>query len=158
MPEENYITYLQNLSSFEREQEVNNKIGDVIRQILEDERVSSMFNELPGVDYSSWEVVDFKISEPNLEEDSCTVGLTFEIKGEQHEDSGYLADIINGEAEAVIDKEGNVIFRNIEPEIAFDRHEDNDYDDDIDPDDEPDDSPDDEPDNYSDDSPDNEPF
>lgn len=158
MPEENYITYLQNLASFEREQEVNNKIGEVIQQILDDEIVISILNELPGVDYGSWEVVDFKISEPNLEEDSCTVGLTFEIKGEQDEDSGYLADTINGEAEAIIDEFGNVIFRDIDPEIAFDRHEDDDYDDDIDPDEEPDDSPDDEPNNYPDDSPDDEPF
>jgi hypothetical protein len=93
-----------------------------------------------------------------LEEDSCTVGLTFEIKGEQDEDSGYLADTINGEAEAIIDEFGNVIFRDIDPDIAFDRHEDDDYDDDIDPDEEPDDSPDDEPNNYPDDSPDDEPF
>ncbi|MDB9304809.1 hypothetical protein PN488_10530 [Nodularia spumigena CS-591/12] len=115
MSEENYIINLQNLSEFELEAEIENKINDTIQDIRDTEEFISEATKTNAV----WYIEDHKIVDKpdDFDEVEYIVTLTYSADGDQEEDKGVCGNKITGQAEAVIDENGKVTYKNVTAEI-----------------------------------------
>ena len=115
MSQENYIIYLQSLSEFELEQEIENKITGTLQQIINTEEVSSAKADTNAY---NWSVEDYDIvDQPDVGEGECITTLTYSAFGEQDEEMGFCGSKISGQAEAVIDEFGRVTYQNVTAEV-----------------------------------------
>jgi hypothetical protein len=116
----NYIHYLKGLTEAGRETAIDEKIAETNHEILDSEAFASAIAETNA---TGWGVDEYEIEEINLGDKECIVRLSYSASGDQEEDKMYSGDKATGTAEAVIDSQGAVEYREITAEIAHEHEE-----------------------------------
>jgi len=113
----NYIHYLNTLTEAERESAVDEKIADTHHEILESEQFANIIAETNA---TGWGIDDYEIEDIDIDDDECTVHVSYSASGDQEEDKMYSGDKVTGTASAVIDSHGAVGYREITAELVHD--------------------------------------
>lgn len=114
----NYIHYLKDRSDAERGAEIDEKIAETYHEILDSEIFASAIAETNA---SGWGMDEYEVQNIDLGDEECIVRLTYSASGDQAEDKPYSGDKVTGTAEAIIDSQGAVDYREITAELI---HED----------------------------------
>jgi hypothetical protein len=107
---ESLIARLTQMSEKERASEIDNIVANSTYEITESEEFAGAQAITNATDFT---VDEYEIEDIEIGEDECTVKLTYSASGHQLEDKPYCGDTIAGEAEAVINWEGEVTYQNI---------------------------------------------
>lgn len=102
------------MTNADREEAVQDRIGESINDIFEDEVIVGVTAETNAGD---WMVDEFEIENYDWGPAGCRANFTFAASGTQSEDHSPCGDHINGNGTAVIDSEGRVIYENLHAEI-----------------------------------------
>jgi hypothetical protein len=111
-----YIDHLRRLSEEDRMTEVQYKIDETKHEIVDTDAFSSTVAETNAFD---WGVDDYEVTSIDFddEDETCTVRLKYMGSGDHDSDRMYHGDSIAGEAEAIIDARGTVIYENVSAEV-----------------------------------------
>lgn len=110
----NYISYLNSLLRKEQDEEIDQKILDTYQKIIDTEGFAGAMADTNAY---GWFIDDYKITKIDIDEEECTVLLTFNASGTQDDDRGFSGNEITGEAEAIIDESGKVTYKTIKAEV-----------------------------------------
>jgi uncharacterized protein (TIGR02996 family) len=106
VPMENRLLRLQFMSEEDCEGELTALINDGIEDIFHDGPAA---DEIAGTDAAAWAVdPDIDIQTVRFDAEGCHVHFAFRASGEEHEDAVYSGDALSGEADALIDPNGEV--------------------------------------------------
>jgi hypothetical protein len=109
-----YIQHLRGLSKSALETEIDSKIADNYHDIIHDEALSGPTAETnaDGWGMDTYEVID-KAEDIDLSSSRVQVNITAQACGDQDPDKPWCGDVIDVEATAVIDDEGDVSFDDV---------------------------------------------
>jgi hypothetical protein len=109
-----YIDHFKGLPEDEREAEIESKLSETERDILDAEAVSS---EIASSNARGWgmdvsEILGIDLSRP----DQIRVRIGFTLSGNQEDDKPFCGTSIEGEAVAIIDAAGHVRYTSVTAE------------------------------------------
>ena len=108
-----YIDKLRRLTKEELENEIDGKIADSYGELINSEGASSA---IAVTNAFGWGCDEYEVTNIDVQEDECVVDISWHASGDQDEDKPFCGDSISGTAQAVIDDDGNVSYRDIEAE------------------------------------------
>jgi hypothetical protein len=116
-----YIEYLEQLNEEELQNEIDSKIGDTHRQLIDDETVCGRMAETNACD---WLIDEYEMLDIQIEDDLARARISFCASGEQDDsnDKPFCGDKISGVAEARIDEFGQVIYTVENAEVDWGRY------------------------------------
>ena len=113
-----YIAGLRRMTPQELDRELDSKISDSYHQINDD---PVFVNACNGTNASGWSVEEYDpvdaLANTDLSGSEVRIPITYSADGEQEEDMGHLGTRITGDAEAVIDDDGNVTCEEVTAEV-----------------------------------------
>jgi rRNA-processing protein FCF1 len=110
----NYVRYLNSLSRGEQDREIDQKILDTFKQIIDAEEFAGAMADTNAF---NWSIDAYNITDIDISDEVCTVLLTFSASGTQDEDRLFAGNKITGEAEAIIDQSSKVTYQIINVEV-----------------------------------------
>jgi uncharacterized protein with HEPN domain len=117
-----FVEKLTELSEDERKIAIEERLDDTKQDIVESEVFCGRMAETNA---GGWDIDEMSVEsfEVDLEDDVCVVNLGFVASGEQHEERMYCGARIVGNALAVIDCNGDVMYENIAAEVESETDE-----------------------------------
>jgi hypothetical protein len=107
-------------AGIERQKAIDEKIAETVHKILDSEAFVRATTETNA---SGWGMDEYEIQAIGLGDEECTLRLSYSASGEQEEDKPYSGDSVTGTAEAAIDSQGAVEYREITAEVVHDAAE-----------------------------------
>ena len=108
-----YIAHLKTLSKEQLDNEIDSKIADSYHELINCEGASSA---IAGTNAFGWGCDEYEVSDIELTEDECIVNITWHASGDQDEDKPFSGDAISGTAQAVIDDDEKLSYRDVDAE------------------------------------------
>lgn len=111
---DNYLLFLSKLDKESLDVEIDSLIADTNFEIIDSDEVSEIIAQTNAYAYS---VDDYEILEIEFIDDTCVLKLRFTAHGEQDSDKFFYGSRISGFATAIINKDGDIEYKDISATI-----------------------------------------
>ena len=108
-----YIAHLKSLSKEQLDSEIDGKIADSYHELVNSEGASSA---IAVTNAFGWGCDEYEVISIELTDDECLVEISWHASGDQDGDKPFCGDTISGTAQAVIDDDEKVSYRDIDAE------------------------------------------
>ena len=110
----NFIKRISSLDETDALNEIELALSDAVYGLVDEEAVSG---EIANTNAFGWGTDDYYIESYEVNDNYVSVEINFSCSGDQDEDKMFHGDRVDGTATALVDKNGNVTFRDIEAQL-----------------------------------------